>query len=130
MQFSVDVRDAMNDAIETVLGTSPHLKVFTGAIPANCAAADTGTLLADATLPSDWLGASSGGVKSLSGTWQDLSADGTGTPGYYRLYTSGGTCKLQGTASVGAGGELQFNGTFTAGQSVSVTSYSITAANS
>jgi hypothetical protein len=129
MQKSTDLRDAQNDQIETILGTSPILELRSGAAPANCAAADSGTLIASMTLPSDFMGASSAGVKSMSGTWQDLSADNSGTIAHYRIKTSGGTCKLQGPASAsGGGGEIIVNNaTVVAGQQVSITSFSITA---
>jgi hypothetical protein len=57
VQQSVTVRNAKLDAVETAIGVSPVLKIRTGAPPANCAAADTGTVLATCTLPSDWMAA-------------------------------------------------------------------------
>jgi len=128
LQLSTGVRDAMNDQLETTVGTSPHLKIFTGSAPANCGTADSGTLLADLTLPSDWLGASSSGAKAKAGTWQDTSADGTGTAGYFRIYASGGTCHLQGTVTAtGGGGDLTVDNTsFAAGQSFTISSFTLT----
>lgn len=55
IQYSVRVRDAQNDAMESAIGASPSLELRTGAQPANCAAADTGTLLCAIALPADWL---------------------------------------------------------------------------
>ena len=129
IQKSTDLRDAQNDQFETILGTSPILEIRSGAQPANCAAADSGTLLASITCPSDFMGASSGGVKSLLGTWQDLSADNAGTAGHFRFKTSGGTCKLQGSVTAtGGGGDMTLDNTnIAAGQKVSITSFSITA---
>lgn len=46
MQYSTDIRDGQNDLIETTVGVSPTLTVYSGSAPANCAAADTGTVLA------------------------------------------------------------------------------------
>lgn len=46
MQYSTDIRDNQNDLIETTVGVSPTLTVYSGSAPANCAAADTGTVLA------------------------------------------------------------------------------------
>ena len=63
LQQSVAVRNAGLDAKETAIGTSPVLKIRTGAAPANCAAADSGTVLASCTLPSDWMAAASNGTK-------------------------------------------------------------------
>ncbi len=127
MQMSVAVRNARLDVIETTIGVSPTLEIRTGAAPANCAAAATGTVLATITLPSDFMAAASAGVKGLSGTWQDLTADASGTPGHYRI-NQGATCHLQGTASgPGGGGEIVFDtATFTAGQQVNVTAFNMT----
>lgn len=75
IQLSVTVRNARLDAIETAIGTSAILKIRTGSPPANCAASDTGTVLATVNLPSDWMAAAANGSKDLSGTWQDSSAD-------------------------------------------------------
>lgn len=129
MQLSETVRNAQANILESTIGTSPILRVYTGSPPSGPEVAATGTLLTEMTLPSDWLTAASGGVKSLSGTWQDASADASGTPGYYRIYESTGTtCHVQGPAGVGSG-ELQFGDDVTAGQTVTVTVFSITRGN-
>lgn len=132
LQYSVAVRNARLDVVESTIGTGPLLRIRTGAVPANCAAARTGTVLVTATLPSDWLGAASGGVKSLSGTWQDLSADATGTAAHFEVMDSSGTtCHMQGTVTAtGGGGDMTLDNTsIAAGQAVNITSFSITAGN-
>ena len=123
----------MLDAIETTIGVSAVLKIRTGAAPANVATADSGTVLATLTLPSDWMAAASGGSKALSGTWQDASADATGTAAHFRIYASEGTtAHLQGTVTAtGGGGDMTVDSTsFTATQSFTVNSFTLTAANS
>lgn len=130
--FSVDVRNARLDAIETVIGTSPILKIFDGTPPANCAAADDGDVLATLTLPSDWMAAASSGSKALSGTWQDASADDTGTATYFRIYDSGETaCDMQGTCSEsGGGGDMILQNTdLNAGQTFTIITFTITDGN-
>lgn len=132
LQYSVTVRNAQLDAVETTVGTAPLLRIYSGSAPANCAAAASGTLLAEATLPSDWMAAASSGSKALSGTWQDASANATGTAGHWRLYDSGGTtCHAQGTVTAtGGGGDMTLDNTSIAsGQSVTITSFTITAGN-
>lgn len=132
LQLGVTDRNAMLDAIETTVGTSPILKIRTGAVPANCAAADSGTVLATLTLPSDWMAAASSGAKAMSGTWQDASADAAGTAAHFRIYDSGGsTCHLQGTVTAtGGGGDLTLdNAVVAAAQSLTITSFTITAGN-
>lgn len=124
VQLSDAVRNAMADAYESTIGTAPTLEIRTGAPPANCAAADSGTLLASMALPSDWLSAASSGSKTLLGTWQDLTADAAGTAGHYRI-KQGGTCHEQGTVTAtGGGGDLTLNNVSIAvGQAVSVTAF-------
>jgi hypothetical protein len=132
IQLSVTVRNARLDAIETAIGTAPIMKIRTGAQPATCATADSGTVLATLTLPSDWLAAASGGAKALSGTWQDTSADAAGTAAHYRIYDSGGsTCHEQGSVTItGGGGDLTVDNTvFAAGQQFTVTAKTLTDGN-
>ena len=132
IQLSTAVRNARLDQIETTIGTSAVLRVRSGAAPANCGAADTGTVLATINLPSDYMSNASGGVKQLTGSWVDSSADATGTAGHFRLYDSAGTtCHLQGTVTAtGGGGDLEVNTTsFSAGQQFSITAFSLTDGN-
>lgn len=132
VQLSTTVRNAMLDAIETAIGTSAVLKIRTGAQPANCAAADSGTVLATMTLPSDWLAAAASGAKAKSGTWSDASADATGTGAHFRIYESTATtCHLQGTVTItGGGGDLTLNSvSITAAQVITITGFTLTAGN-
>jgi len=132
LQYSVAVRNAKLDAVETTVGTSAVLKIRTGAAPANVAAADTGTVLATLSLPSDWMAAASSGTKALAGSWADASADATGTAAHFRIYASDGTtAHIQGTVTAtGGGGDMTLDNTSIAsGQSVTVTSFTLTAGN-
>ena len=130
IQFSTAVRDARLDAVETTCGTSAVMRIFSGSPPANCAAADSGTVLATVNLPSDWMAAASGGSKAKSGTWEDLSADATGTAGHFRVYNNGvTTCHIQGTVGT-SGTDMTVNSTsFTAGQSFTVNTFTLTDGN-
>lgn len=129
LQLSVAVRNARLDAIETAIGVSPTMKIRTGAPPADCATADSGTVLATLALPSDWMAAAASGSKAKSGTWQDASADATGTAAHFRIYDGGGTCHIQGTCGIGSG-DLQLDNTSLAtGQSFTVTGFSLTDGN-
>lgn len=132
VQLSASVRNAMLDAIESTIGTSAVLKIRTGAAPADVATADSGTVLATLSLPSDWMAAASSGAKAKSGTWQDASADAAGTAAHFRIYASDGTtAHLQGTVTAtGGGGDLTLDNTSIAsGQSITITSFTLTAAN-
>ena len=132
LQYSVAVRNAQLDAFESTIGVSAVLRIISGTPPANCATAQTGTLLAALTLPADWMSAASAGSKALLGTWQDTAADATGTAGYFRILDSTGTtCHAQGTITVtGGGGDMTLDNTsINSNQTVTVTSFTLTAGN-
>lgn len=132
LQYSAAVRNAGLDAREAQIGTSAVLKIRTGAPPADCATADSGTVLATLSLPSDWMAAASGGTKAKSGTWQDTSADAAGTAGHFRVYASDGTtCGMQGTVTAtGGGGDMTVQNTsFALAQQITVTGFTLTAGN-
>lgn len=130
VQLSTTVRNARLDAIETAVGASAIMRIRTGAVPANCGTADSGTVLATLNLPSDWLAAASGGSKALAGTWQDASADATGTAAHFRVYDSGGaTCHIQGTVGTSGTDMIVDSVSFTAGQQFNVTSFTLTDGN-
>lgn len=132
LQYSVAVRNARLDVVESTVGTAPILEIRTGAPPATCATADSGSVLATLTLPSDWMAAASTGTKAKSGTWEDTSADGTGTAGHFRIKDSGGTtCHIQGTVTAtGGGGDMTVDNTsFAAGQAFSISGFTLTAGN-
>ena len=127
-KYGIAVANAVLDAFESAIGTSPILRIYqlSGAEPANCAAAISGTVLAEMTLPSDWMSASISGSKNMAGTWQDLSANATGTANFYRLWDSTGTtCVEQGTVTLtGLGGDMTVdNVNFALSQVVTVTTY-------
>lgn len=132
IQLSVDVRNALLDSFETTVGASAILKLRSGSAPADCAAADTGTVIATLSLPTDWMAAASGGTKALSGTWQDAAADNAGTIAHFRIYASDGTtCHMQGSVTAtGGGGDLTLNTVaVSAGESVAITGFTLTAPN-
>jgi hypothetical protein len=124
-QFSDAVRSARADVYESTIGTAPRLQLRTGAPPANCAAADTGTLLCEITLPSDWLTAATAGAKALNGTWAGTGA-AAGTAAHFRIKNSAGSVTHhQGTVTAtGGGGDMTLNNvSIGAGQAVSVTTF-------
>jgi hypothetical protein len=131
LQFGTTTRNAILDAIETAAGTAPILTIRSGAAPANCAASNSGTVLATLTLPSDWMAAASGGTKAKSGTWEDASADAAGTAAHFRIHDSTATtCHAQGTITstlVGTGDLLIDNVVLAAGQDVLISSFTLTA---
>jgi hypothetical protein len=136
LQYSVRVRDAQNDALETTIGAACLLEIYDGTKPADCAAALSGnTLLATGSLPSDWMAASSGGVKTKAGTWliTGTPAAGGGTAGkFFRIYDSTHTnCDMQGSFGATGSGALMTadNNSIANGQQVQVNTFSITRGN-
>lgn len=134
MQFGVDVRNAILNAIENQVGTAPTLEIRSGSMPANCAAVATGSVLVQSAVPSDWLGAAAAGVKSKAGTWAftALSNIATTNAGYFRINLgSPSDCQIQGTiTATGGGGDMTLdNISIAASQSVTVNTFTLTAGN-
>lgn len=131
VQLSVAVRNAMLDQIETTIGTTPYLDLRTGAQPADCSQADAGTELEHMALPSDWLAAASSGSKAKNGTWTG-TADAAGTAAHFRIKeTTDTTCHMQGSiTATSGGGDMELdNTTIAIGQTITVSTFTITAGN-
>lgn len=131
-QYSVDVRNNSLNAVETAIGTSPRLYLYTGTVPASCATAATGTLLNATTysLPSDWMAAASGGTKTIANAPWALAGSTAGTAGYFRILdSSGANVGIQGTVTAtGGGGDMTLDNTsIAANQVISITSFTLTA---
>jgi len=133
IQLSTAVRNAKLDAVESTIGASAIMKIFDsgGSPPANCAAADVGTVLATINLPADWMAAAASGAKAKSGTWEDTSADNAGDADYFRIYDNGETaCGMQGSAGdLGTEDLVLDNATIAAGQQITVTGFTWTEGN-
>lgn len=128
-QFSVAVRNAMLEAIETTVGTAPLLRVYSGSEPADCATAASGTKLLEIALPSDWEANASAGAKAKSGTWSSTGL-AAGTAAYYRIYDAAGTtCHEQGTVGQGSGDLSLDNPVIAVGQTVTINTFAYTAGN-
>lgn len=131
MQYSVTLRNNQLDQVESTIGVSPKLQFRSGAAPANCAAADSGTLLAEMPLPSDWMAAAASGSKVKAGTWT-VAGTAAGVIGHFRIKDSAGTtCHVQGSITItGGGGDMTVDNTNAAvGQSITVNTYTINAGN-
>lgn len=130
-QFSLAVRNAVLNAVEQAIGTSPVIRIYTGPAPSDCASASSGVLLASISLPSDWLADAGSGVKTLVGSWQ-ANAGADGAAGHYRLWNTGATvCHEQGSiTATGNGGDMTLdNINLATGQQVMVTAYTLAAGN-
>lgn len=132
VQWSTTLRNALLDQWEATISTSAVVKIFTGSPPADCGTADSGTMLVEFDLASDWAAAASSGSKSLSSTpiSATAAAGSPSTAGYYRIYASdGSTCHEQGTiTATGGGGDMTIDNTsISSGQTVKITSWTKTA---
>lgn len=124
-QYGTTLRNNQVAAIQTTVGSSGTLKIFSGAEPANCAAADPTGLLCTITLPATFL-TSSGGVTTIAGTWS-ANASAAGTAATFRIYDGSSNCHVQGNTTT----DLVLNNTnIASGQTITVTSFSVTAGNS
>lgn len=128
MQLSTALRNGRADQITSVTGAASLLRIYSGAMPANCAAAASGVKLSEDTLGSPLAPPASGGV--LSPTLpSNVTALANGTAGYWRAYKSDGTtCTMQGTVGLSAADMILDNLTFTAGAAVAISGWTSTEA--
>ena len=109
---------------------SGTLEIRTGAAPGVDLAA-TGTVLATITLPADAFSAASGASCAKNGTWEDASADATGTAAHFRVIQSGDTNgasgatdeRIEGTVGQGSGDLSLDNTSIAAGQQVTISTF-------
>lgn len=129
IQFSTTVRNARLDQVESTISTSPKLRIYSGTIPADCAAAITGTLLVEMSLPSDWMAAASGGSKAMSGSWTGNGV-AAGNASHFRIWNNAAsTCHVQGTVAASSADMTVDNVSIAVGQAVTVNSFTLTDAN-
>ena len=134
LQYSVGVNNARLDQVETTIGTNVGLLIYSGLPPATTDAAPTGTLLVAMSLPADWMAAASSASKAKSGTWS-ATAVGTGTAGYFRICNGSPTNvgQIQGLIETTGGsptGDMGLHNTsISSGQTVTVSTFTITAGN-
>lgn len=131
LSFSTTLRNARADAINSQIGASGLLRIYSGTPPANVGTALSGnTLLAELALSATAAPSASGGALTFNAITQDSSADATGTATFYRIYKSDGTTAVvQGTVST-SGADLNLNTTsIVAGGPVAVTSLVYTEGN-
>jgi hypothetical protein len=121
---------AFLDQLDADLGTGALVRIYTGAAPATCETAASGTLLAEAaagggaTLFDAATGTTTASI-ALSAAVSDTSAPapGTNVAGYFRLWDSTATtCYFQGTVgATGSGDDLELASTsITQGDTVTI----------
>jgi hypothetical protein len=129
-KYAATLKNARLDAITTAVGTSALLKIYDGSQPASPdTAISTQTLLASLTCnASAFAAAASGGVLTANAI-SSANAGATGTASWFRLTTSGGTAKIDGTVGTSGTDAIINNTSITSGQTVSCTALTITSAN-
>lgn len=117
------------------------LEIRSGSAPGPNAA-DSGTLLVSIPLPTPAFGnagASTAGQADKAGTWEDSSADASGTAGHFRFKQSGDGGgadatqeRIEGSVTgSGGGGDIELDNTsINSGQSVEVTAFNVSMAES
>jgi hypothetical protein len=119
----------MLDAIVTAVGASGLVRIYDGTRPAGPGTAiSTQVLLAELTCSATF-GTVSGGVLTVSSITADPSANADGTATWFRVTTSAGAGVIDGNVGT-SGSDLNLTSTgITTGQSVSITSFTITEGN-
>ena len=129
IQLSVALRNAKADQFEAEVGASGTLEIRTGAQPADCASANSGTVLSTISLPADFMNAAANGVVAINnGPWTDASADATGTAGHFRIF-NGATCHMQGSAGTSGTDMILTSADLTAGEPFEITLFTVTEGN-
>jgi hypothetical protein len=130
LKYSAALKNAQQNAITSTLGASALLQIYSGTQATNPdTAIGAQVLLATLTCNATFAPGAAGGVLTLnsisSGTGTAGAAGGTAAT-WFRLTTSGATAHIDGTVGITAS-DLNLNNTSIAtGQTVSVTSMTIT----
>ena len=115
--------------LNTDIGSSATLNIYTGAQPANVATAATGTLIVSLPCGSPFGTVGSGALTANAITTTAATGAGTNTAGYFRIFKSGGTVAVVDGAISTSGSDLNLNSTsITTSQNVSISSFVITGA--
>lgn len=130
--FANKVLDAFGNAGAGFGFDAGVLEIRSGAAPGPDAA-DGGTLLASITLPADAFAAAGSKSMAKAGTWEDASADATGTAAHFRVKQSGDTGgatgstdeRIEGTVTgTGGGGDMELDNTsIAAAQAVTINTF-------
>lgn len=129
VQYSLTHRTNAMTQLNTDIGASAVIKLFSGAAPANCGTADTGTVLVTFAGNAGGFGTAAAQVLTASAV-ASVTAGASGTPGYFRIYPSAATTTnavVQGTVGTAATDMILTAATVTAGQTVNFTSLTVTA---
>jgi hypothetical protein len=117
----------------TALFNSYYINIYTGALPANCAASEAGTQLAAPQFGATAFGTAVDGTttgimtSTANAITSDTNADNSGTAGHFRCSSTdgGGTVAAQGTCGTATADMILNTTSITAGDTVAITSFTI-----
>lgn len=130
LKYSAALKNARLDQIASAVGASGLLRIYDGTQPANPDTAVTSQVkLAELTCnAAAFAGAASGGVLTANAI-AGANAVASGTGAWFRLCKSDGTAVVDGTVGTSGTDLIIDNTSINSGQSVSVTSLTVTAGN-
>ena len=130
ISYATATRNAKMDAITTQISTSGLIRIYSGTPPADCNTALSGnTQLAELACSSTFAGSAASGVLTANSITADSSADATGTATFFRVLTSGGTAKIQGTVGTSGTDMIIKSTAIASGAQVSISSFVLTSGN-
>jgi hypothetical protein len=124
-KLSTTSRNTRLTGVVNSAGSNAVVRVYGGTPPATADTALSGNPLLAELVVSGTFGTTSSGVLTVGTVTNDSSANTNGTPTFARVLTSGLTVVAQVTAGVGSG-EINFNTAISAGQTVAISSFTIT----
>lgn len=136
--FSTGFRNALLDGTDvTNIFDSGELHIYSGSQPADADSTEgSGTILAKVVLPTtgSFAASASSGSLAKAGTWEDTSADASGTAAWFRLYDSAITTGASTTAiridgdvtATSGGGDLELTTTsITSGDAITIDTFTL-----
>lgn len=125
--YAASLRNNRLQAIADFAGANAKVRIYSGSRPATGGAATT--QLAELTCGAT-LGTVSGGVLTFNAITQDTSADANGTATWFRIVKADGTTHVVDGNCGTSGSDMNMVTTsITAGQPVSISSWTITESN-
>jgi hypothetical protein len=133
LKYSSALKTSMQAAISTAAGASAVLTLYSGTQPASPDTAVTSQVALSTHACAATFGSAASGVLTVGaiGNGTGTAGAGAGTAAtWYRLTTSGGTALIDGSVGT-SGADLNLTGTtsIATGQTVSITSWSLTNGN-
>jgi len=116
------LRDSGIEAFRALFDGEAEFRVLTGAKPATCETAESGTLLGSIPLADPFFAVSVEGLLEGACPFSDLDMN-AGTAGYWRIDAAGGGCLAQGTVAT-SGADLNLSSVlFAASDTLTVTQF-------